>query len=1391
MNKHLLSRKLSLLMLALGLTLGTLPSIASASNSTYLQLPQDARSLADPSDETIISPQINTTSSNKVRVIVQLTGQPAAVGKYAAKQGIRSLAATATEPAVNAEQSSFLRKVTNQHIDLQVNYQYNTVLNGFEVTIPANEIPELAQIEGVKSIQENHIWYPIPIESSESEETGNYESSPLKQIGAIDAWKNGYTGAGLKVGVIDTGVDYTHPDIAPAYKGGYDSFYRDSDPYEEVPLTPEEDVEYGTGYEGTYHGTHVAGTIIGRFANKTSDIVQKGVAYGADLYAYKVLGRDIDRPDKSSGTSAQVIDGIERAVKDGMDVINLSLGSDSEKDVNSPDAVAINNAVLSGVVAVIANGNAGPGSSSMGSPATSQLAIAVGAVTSETKYFTGHLTPELVHNDGSVTSATYATYGNFNVMAWETAQEDFHSILGDDPHEVVYVGLGGDSDYIGKNAEGKIVLASRGSYAFIDKIAAAKAHGAKAIVIFNGNADPSNPTQADLSEYVNGRDGLYGGNLGDSFDFIPTVDLAGKEGRALARALIQNPETRLQFTFPSSYPDHLIPGDKLADFSSWGPNADANLSIKPDIAAPGVNILSTWPAYGKGKPETSYDKAYNRISGTSMATPHVAGLALLLKQAHPNWSPFDIRAALANTADGIVDDDGDRYDVYQQGAGRANVASALKTPALLQALEPITILDKNFNPQSVMNYNSSTSFGVVAPGTPQQIKNLQLKNTGNNDVTYTTRVDWYSKHDGIEAALDHETLTANAGRTSTLQLKLNVGTAAEEAFYEGQITLESSGLPTLHLPFVVYVGQEQPANGFGIQELYVTNSVVYPNRTTQSSTDLSFKLTADDTNLLEIDVVDLNDATIGYFTSQTTKDLTNERFEPGKYVVQNLNNKYYPYDEEGNPILNEKGEPTSAYLKDGIYKILVYAAQLNSKGQIVKDKNGQKIEYSGVISYRVDNSSSNTGGTGGPSGGGSSVIIPPTNPSTPAVTDAAKAVIEQGLKQIVVASKSTGTNAALTATIADNDLKTAIASASTSPAAIVVPVTSNKDANVTITFTADQIKQFTSLPSQSSLVIQVGGSAISIPASLLAKAPANNDIELAIHPAANQAAAFLSKVAGSTVIGTPVSFEANWVKDTIRTAVPVPSDTFIKRAFTLPGSIEANSAGVLFEENGIITPVASIFQKQKDNTTIVTVSRPGFSVYAAVNRAVKFDDIEASWAASHITALANKLIINGTNETTFSPKTHLTRAAFTSLLVRSLGLRSSKTTTSFTDVKSSDWYANDVAAAFASGLIQGKDSQTFAPNDNVTRQELTVILDRALQLTGVKLKPSTPSLHAYADNDKIAAYAKDSVSALSAAGIIRGDTSDDGSLFHPQAATTRETAAAALHQLLKKANLTD
>lgn len=1374
-----------------GLLVSHLTGLAAASSPSLTPSP-------------IISSQITQTSGD-ISVIVQLGTQPAAIGKYAAAQGIQSLAKTATEANVQTEQAKFLEEATDSGLSLKVNYQYDTVLNGFEVTLPADQLADLAKLPGVKAIDANRTWFPIPIEPTGAEnDEFQYDSNPLKQIGADQAWAKNLTGAGLKVGVIDTGIDYTHPDIAPIYKGGYDSFYQDDDPYEEIPLTAEED-PFNVGYKGTYHGTHVAGTIIGQFANQESEIVQKGVAYNASLYAYKVLGRDLERPDRSSGTSAQVIDGIERAVKDGMDVINLSLGSDSEKNVNSPDSIAINNAVLAGVTAVVANGNAGPGHYTMGSPASSQLAISVGAITSEEQRFSGQLSASFSHNDENLDeNETTPEPVDFKLLGWETAKTDFPAILGTEKHEVVYVGLGDKSDYDNKDVQGKVVLASRGKLAFVDKIINAKQHGATAIVIFNGKA-AANQTDADLTPSLPNLDGFINLNVGDSFDYIPAFDIQGTVGRSLANQLIENEnaEKALSITFPSHYEQDVIAGDRIADFTSWGPNADAKLSIKPDITAPGVNILSTYPAYGKNKEGVSYAKAYARLNGTSMAAPHVAGLALLLKQQHPDWTPFDIRAALANTSDLLSDEDGNPYDVFKQGAGRANVAKAIETPALLQAVEPITILDKNYNRQQVLNYNSSTSFGVV--GVNQELtKKLQLKNTSAQNVDYTTSIQWFGGNGGIEATLSDGTILANAQQTKEFTLNIKTPNDAADGFYQGQIKLENPQLPTLHLPFSIYIGQEKPSTGFGVQDLALSKELIYPKRTNQDKAELSFKLSAENTNYYILEILNLHDETIGYYEEKFS-DSPSSFFKPDTYTYKGVSDVYHPYDEEGKPILDDNGKPKTAHLQEGQYRINVVAAQLDEDGQLVYE--GTKaILYKGFIAFRIDpsptpdsggnpggepNQGGNTGSNGnGGSGSGNNQSSPPKSEANQNVTPVEKTVIPQGFKQHVLVGAK-GNVESHVVEITDAQLKEALEANKEHTTAYVIRSPFTKLTQISLS--AEQLKLITALKEKPLLVISTGKEAVALPSTLLTLAPKNAGLKVTL--GINKDVTFTGKISKQrTLLGDPVSFKAEWSTTNSNQPIQLPTNLFIKRAWLVAEEIKANQAGVLVQAGEQISAIPSFVEAQKDHTTIVSVNHPSWSTYVLAQQKISFTDISTSWAESHIKALAHKFIIEGTSQDKFSPTAPLTRAQFTALLVRSLGLTASNPTTTttttpakqvnFSDVPSTAWYAQDVATAYEAGLIQGISATKFAPDTVVSRQDLAVLLARALELTGVKLQQSNPILHTYSDAADIQGYAKESIDLLSQYGVIDGNTNNKAK-FDPQKPATRETAAGSLHLLLR------
>ncbi len=245
------------------------------------------------------------------------------------------------------------------------------------------------------------------------------------------------TGKGVKVAVIDTGIDYDHPDLKRNYKGGYDVIDYDHDPMETV----------ASQGPPTLHGTHVAGII-------AANGQVKGVAPEADLYAYRALGPG------GQGTTEQVIEAIEKAVEDGADVINLSLGN----TVNGPDwptSIALDRAVEEGIVAVTSNGNSGPKMWTVGSPGTSTKAISVGASAPPIK--TPYVT--IAGQDREVTLFPIG-----GTLPW-ALKRDF---------ALIDVGYGVEKDWKNLNADGQIVLIKRGLIPFSEKAKLAHEAGAKA-----------------------------------------------------------------------------------------------------------------------------------------------------------------------------------------------------------------------------------------------------------------------------------------------------------------------------------------------------------------------------------------------------------------------------------------------------------------------------------------------------------------------------------------------------------------------------------------------------------------------------------------------------------------------------------------------------------------------------------------------------------------------------------------------------------------------------------------------------------------------------------------------------------------------------------------------
>ncbi|WP_100540867.1 S8 family serine peptidase [Paenibacillus sp. GM2FR] len=815
----------------------------------------------------VLEQSLQKSAGGPTRVIVELSTEPVALAKGLSSiqgQSFSSSAEAKVEAQVQLEQQTFIRSLSTKNITHEISEQYSYAFNGVSMEIDGSKIESLLDLPGVLGV------YPdLEVTVGPKGEVNPYMKDTGPFIGAPEVWDLGYTGKGIKVGVIDTGIDYVHPVLKDAYKGGYDFVDNDNDPYETTPLDWENDPsdppqvdDRGSTY-WTDHGTHVAGTIGARDAGEYGVV---GIAPEADIYAYRVLG------PYGSGYSSWVLGGIDRSVQDGMDIINLSLGN-SRNDPDYVTSVALNNAALAGVTPVVASGNSGPNRWTVGSPGAAAFPITVGNSTgpSDEMAATSHfftdaelpvepidnnegplelgaepkqpVTPEVQTDvgaqadeavgptssevaspidettpsvdteqdatpvqsgdgpeEGPVTdevpvesiedeevppadvnapvTVVDATY-KLELMAWNLAEDPEVALDGD--FELVYADLGKPEDFADKDVTGKIALIKRGELAFVDKIANAKAAGATGVIVFNQNPGP------------------IGVLLGDSFAFIPTFSMSKEDGDYIKSLLDANPDLKVNFT---DFIKNRTAGDEMNDSSSRGP-AKKTLDIKPDVVAPGTSILSSVPAYGKDIADADYSQSYDRFTGTSMASPHVAGLAALILEKHNDWTPFDVKVALMNIAKVL---NTESYGVTDQGAGRVQALHTIQAEALVKVLDK-TSYQENGSANHKENITGSINFGNFTGKAAKTVqKKIKVESIGNAGGTFNVQINNTQVTPGVSVETDKSTFTLNGQEelTVTLQVPEGIEGVSEQ---QGYITF-TNGTHTYSVPYVAYFNLE-------------------------------------------------------------------------------------------------------------------------------------------------------------------------------------------------------------------------------------------------------------------------------------------------------------------------------------------------------------------------------------------------------------------------------------------------------------------------------------------------------------------------------------------------------------------------------------------------------
>jgi len=725
----------------------------------------------------------NLNSSKPVSVIVQFKNKPHKVAVMKAALDGKALSDAQAKKNVDHDHETFKNDLkaafkTEKDGSYKVKREFKNAFNGMALEVSADKLEELVKSASVQAIYSNSVVTvedPIQEVAASTEATGQGMAAERSYLNVDKLHEEGFTGKGVKVAVLDTGIDYNHPDLKAAYKDGYDFIDNDNDPME---TTYADWVKAGkpggasaSGSYVTEHGTHVSGTIAGR-GTADSPYATTGIAPDADLYAYRVLGPG------GNGSSEAIIAGIEQAVTDGMDIMNLSLGA-NYNDPLTAEAIAINNAVLNGVTAIVAAGNSGSGMYTVGTPGNAPLALTVGASTVPEEILTMKTTVDNRTSDLRLMAKGY--------------EDDVTKFLSSaQPFQFVYVGLGQGSDYKGANTrvDGKIVLIQRGTTTINDKILQAKNRGAVGVIVFNNN----------LTE------GHLPFNLGIGQDFIPAFSMTNEDGLALLEKLNAG-KSQLSFSDQGKI---FTQGDTLADFSSRGPSR-LTYDIKPEVVAPGVNVLSTVPGFIHSPNDpTNFDHAYDRMSGTSMATPFTSGVAALLLQAKPDAQPEDVKAILMNTADPLSKP----YSVYEVGAGRVNPDKAIHSNFEIMVDEKMPTLEDG-EQTFIKEKTSALSFGNKAY-TGEDLsdtRHVTLINKDDNAKTFQVSVNFNTDlRDSKDAALNKVTVTTNTSITVNKNSKkqtpvvLQIPKTAEKGIYEGYVVYTNKDNPSesYEVPFGVH-----------------------------------------------------------------------------------------------------------------------------------------------------------------------------------------------------------------------------------------------------------------------------------------------------------------------------------------------------------------------------------------------------------------------------------------------------------------------------------------------------------------------------------------------------------------------------------------------------------
>ncbi len=631
-------------------------------------------------------------ASGRTRVIVTLALPPLAEAygdTFAFASGARRLDTTsrvsrAYLARVDAAQRAAVAELRRAIPEARVSWRYRILLDGFTVSLPAARLPQLVRLGFVRKV------YPS------LRYTEHLNQSP-SVIGASQLRaQTGADGSGVKIGIVDDGIDQTNPFFNPA---GYS--YPSGFPKGDTAFTTPKVIVArafpgpGSGAGGklpldrhaSFHGTHVAGIAAGDAGTSApagpdhpAVAGLSGVAPRAQLGNYRVFNVPLPFLNEDSAETPEIVKAFEAAVADGMDVINFSGGGPETDPATDAMVPTIENVVRAGVVPVISAGNDRDdfGLGTVGSPGTASDAITVAAV-SNTHFFGQELTVSSPQLSG-LTTLPFRPARSGIAKSWTTTDQtlvDITAVTGKNGKPVDRLLCGSPSSPSGSSTplapgslEGKVALVWRGTCSFTSKADRIRAAGGVGMVLVDNRSGDPNPIPVDLSLPAGTISDLDGERLHEA--------MASTGGLARFRIVAgPNEVTTNRSDIPTS-------------FSAGGPTDFQHL-LKPDISAPGGQILSaTLPEFAR--------ESFAVFDGTSMSAPHISGAVALLLERHPGWSPDQVKSALMATAAPTYADTARTREapVLLEGAGLASLTAA-DDPQILTSPQSLSFTDLNVN----------------------------------------------------------------------------------------------------------------------------------------------------------------------------------------------------------------------------------------------------------------------------------------------------------------------------------------------------------------------------------------------------------------------------------------------------------------------------------------------------------------------------------------------------------------------------------------------------------------------------------------------------------------------------------------------------------------------